>query len=159
MRNVLEFIHNELQHNRAVVSTVIVASSGSTPRSAGSRMAVAVHGSTQGSVGGGPSEALAQREAHRAHQAGVSKLLKLDLTGKVAAESGMICGSEQEILVEYIPAHESNQELFSMLSAAERNERPSTSPCAPKACLKADSMLYIAPLGCLLGRIHRKKLR
>ncbi|MFO7803927.1 MAG: XdhC family protein [Desulfovermiculus sp.] len=115
MRKVFEFIYNELQHNRAVVSAVIVASSGSTPRSAGSRMAVAAHGSTQGSVGGGPGEAWAQREAHRVHQAGVSKLLKLDLTGKEAAEAGMICGGRQEILVEYIPAHESTQELFAGL--------------------------------------------
>ena len=115
MRQLLEFTHRELASGRGVVSAVIVSSSGSTPRSAGSRMAVAADGSARGTVGGGPAEAMAQREAQRLHQTQRSLLLKLDLTGKQAADAGMICGGKQEILLEYIPPDPENTQLFSLV--------------------------------------------
>jgi xanthine dehydrogenase accessory factor len=115
MRNLLQFIHNELQNDRPVVSAVIVSSSGSTPRSTGSRMAVGKDGQTLGSVGGGPGEAMAQRHAHKVYQEKRSRLLKLDLTGKDAADAGMICGGQQEILIEYISPRPENLRLFSQL--------------------------------------------
>ncbi len=118
MRNLLEFIHSELASGRPVVSAVIVTSSGSTPRSTGSRMAVSIDGRSQGTVGGGPGEAMAQRKAQIVHQTRRSTLLALDLTGKEAADAGMICGGKQEILLEYIPAGRVNAELFSRLLAA-----------------------------------------
>ncbi|MDZ7760486.1 MAG: XdhC family protein [Desulfovermiculus sp.] len=118
MRNLLEFIYSELASGRPVVSAVIVTSSGSTPRSTGSRMAVSVDGRCQGSVGGGPGEAMAQRKAQTVHQTWHSTLLSLDLSGKEAADAGMICGGKQEILLEYIPADHKNAELFSRLLTA-----------------------------------------
>jgi xanthine dehydrogenase accessory factor len=78
-------------------------------------MVVGIGGQTHGTVGGGPGEAMAQRHAHKVHQEQRSSLLKLDLTGKDAADAGMICGGKQEILVEYIPPLPGNQELFAQL--------------------------------------------
>ena len=115
MRNLLQFIQNELQADRPVASAVIVSSSGSTPRSIGSRMAVGVSGRTHGTVGGGPGEAMAQRHAQKVHHTQCSMLLKLDLTGKDAADAGMICGGQQEILIEYIEPLPENQDLYSQL--------------------------------------------
>ncbi|MFP4035065.1 MAG: XdhC family aldehyde oxidoreductase maturation factor [Desulfovermiculus sp.] len=118
MRELLEFAHSELSSGRPVVCAVIVTSSGSTPRSTGSRMAVSVDGRCQGTVGGGPAEAMAQRTAKTVHQNRRSELLSLDLTGKQAADAGMICGGKQEILLEYLPASNENAALFSTLLAA-----------------------------------------
>ncbi len=115
MRQYLEFVLTELRSNRPVVSAVIVSSSGSTPRSTGSRMAVASDGTAKGTVGGGPAEALAQKEAMRVHGSQRSTLLELDLTGKQAAEAGMICGGRQEILIEHLPAIPDNVNLFQNL--------------------------------------------
>ncbi|MGM0454464.1 MAG: XdhC family protein, partial [Thermodesulfobacteriota bacterium] len=92
MRELLEFIFAELNAGRRVVSAVIIASSGSTPRSTGSRMAVAADGRSCGTVGGGPGEAMTCRHARQAHESGVSRVLGLDLTGKDVAAEGMICG-------------------------------------------------------------------
>ena len=115
MRTLLEFIYNELLAERPVASAVIVSSSGSTPRSTGSRMVVGMDGQAHGTVGGGPGEAMAQRHAYKVHHEQQSSLLKLDLTGKEAADAGMICGGEQEILVEYIPPLPENLKLFAQL--------------------------------------------
>ncbi len=118
MRELLEFTHSELRSGRPVVCAVIVTSSGSTPRSTGSRMSVSVDGRCQGTVGGGPAEAMAQRQAQTVHQSQDSSLLILDLTGKEAADAGMICGGKQEILLEYISADLENMEIFSRLLAS-----------------------------------------
>ena len=115
MRQYLEFVLTELRSNRPVVSAVIVSSSGSTPRSTGSRMAVARDGAAKGTVGGGPAEALAQKEAMGVHASQRSTLLELDLTGKQAAEAGMICGGRQEILIEHLPATSETLELVDTL--------------------------------------------
>lgn len=115
MQELLEFICAELESGRPVVSAVIVSSSGSTPRSTGSRMVMAMDGRSAGSVGGGPGEAMAQREAERAASCGAARMLKLDLTGNDAAQEGMICGGKQDILIEYIAPDEDNMRVFSDL--------------------------------------------
>jgi xanthine dehydrogenase accessory factor len=115
MRQLLEFVLSEFQRRRPVVSAVIVSSSGSAPRSKGSRMAVARDGTARGTVGGGPAEAMAQKEAMEVHASQRSTLLELDLTGKQAAEAGMICGGRQEILIEHLPAGPDNVNLFQNL--------------------------------------------
>lgn len=115
MRDTLEFTLSELRSGRPVVHAVIVSSSGSTPRSVGSRMAVARDGSAKGSVGGGPAEALAHKAALAAHTSLSPSLLQLDLTGEQAAELGMICGGRQEILIEHLPPSQDNVSLFQHL--------------------------------------------
>ena len=115
MRNVLELIHHELQNNAPVVSAVILSSTGSTPRSTGSRMAIARDGRNQGTVGGGPGEALAQRKAAETFQDKCPSILQLDLTGEQAAEAGMICGGRQDILLEYIAPTQENATFYGSL--------------------------------------------
>ena len=115
MPKLIEFIYSELESGRPVASSVIVSSSGSTPRSTGSRMAMSLDGHIQGTVGGGPGEAQALRESKDVLQGQQSRLLKLDLSGKEAAESGMICGGRQEILIEYLESNEQNMHIFSDL--------------------------------------------
>ena len=115
MRKLFEFVYTELSSGRPVASAVIVSSSGSTPRSTGSRLALSVDGRSVGTVGGGPGEALAMREAQKALQSGKSRLLKIDLSGKDAADSGMICGGRQKILVEYLQPAQDSINIFKQL--------------------------------------------
>ena len=115
MRTILELILSELQAGRPVASAVIVSSSGSTPRSTGSRMAVSRDGTAQGTVGGGPVEAIAQKEAMSVHSLRRATVLDIDLSGEQAAEAGMICGGRQEILIEHLPPTQSTIELVSSL--------------------------------------------
>ncbi len=116
MRQLIEFICNELEYDRPVACAVIVSSTGSTPRGTGSRMAMAEDCRCQGTVGGGPAEAMARRTAARVLQAKTSRLLLLDLTGKDAAAEGMICGGRLEILVEYIAPLPENKNIFKELA-------------------------------------------
>jgi xanthine dehydrogenase accessory factor len=125
MRQLLEFVLSELRSGRPVVGAVIVSSSGSTPRSTGCRMAVARDGTARGTVGGGPAEALAHKEALAVHASQEATLLQLDLTGKQAAEAGMICGGRQEILLEHLPASQDNIDLFQNLLHAWESGRSS----------------------------------
>jgi len=115
MRKLLEFICIELAAGRPVVCAVIVSATGSTPRTTGSRMAIAKDGRCCGTVGGGPAEAMAQKTGRNAHQTKASTLLRVDLTGKDAAADGMICGGRIDILVEYIPALDQYLQIFTRL--------------------------------------------
>ena len=115
MRELLEFICSELEAGRPVACAVIVSASGSTPRGTGSRMAVATDARTCGSVGGGIGEARARREAEAVHKNQTDKRLQISLTGRDAAEDGMICGGSLDLLIEYIRPDAGNIELYRVL--------------------------------------------
>ncbi|MFW5731311.1 MAG: XdhC family aldehyde oxidoreductase maturation factor [Desulfonatronovibrionaceae bacterium] len=115
MKKVLQFIVKELAAGRPVVSPVIISSTGSTPRSTGSRMALAEDGRSAGSVGGGPAEARAMEKAMQIFNDKKSFLLAIDFTGREAARAGLICGGRQEILLEYIAPGEESFQLYSRL--------------------------------------------
>lgn len=118
MREVLEFICSELKAGRPVASAVIVSASGSTPRGTGSRMAVATDARTCGSVGGGIGEARARREAEAVHKNQTDKRLQINLTGRDAAEDGMICGGSLDLLIENIRPDAGSIELYQALLKA-----------------------------------------
>ncbi len=115
MREIFDFIENELKNGKPVVSAVILSSKGSTPRSIGSRMAIASDKSFCGSVGGGPTEAAVQWEAQQVFQNEKSNILNFDLTGTNSHEDGMICGGKMEILLEYISPTVENSQLIKRL--------------------------------------------
>jgi xanthine dehydrogenase accessory factor len=138
MRKVLEFICAELQADRPVVGAVIVAASGSTPRSTGSRMAVAADGRSCGTVGGGPGEAAARKEAEAVHRGQSGKLLQIDLTAPEAAAEGMICGGMIDVLVEYIAADSENLRIFSDLLTAWEGAGPPGRPGVLLTSFRAD---------------------
>ena len=67
MKKLFRAMLSELQQGRNVVLCSIIASSGSTPRGTGAKMAVFEDGSTLGTVGGGAVEyhtELLAREIH-----------------------------------------------------------------------------------------------
>jgi xanthine dehydrogenase accessory factor len=86
------------------VLVTVVESSGSTPRSSGAKMAVRRDGSIFGTVGGGLAEARACRAAGEMLSNGAvdgeAKLMFVDMTQELAADSDMICGGGLSMFLE-----------------------------------------------------------
>jgi xanthine dehydrogenase accessory factor len=91
----------------------IVDSRGSSPRHAGASMLVRADGSIAGTVGGGPLEAAAIRNALKVLETREPCLMDYDLTGADSAQLGMICGGHGLVLIDYVGSKDpAAQELF-----------------------------------------------
>ena len=88
----------ENREPKAVVT--VIETKGSTPRSAGAKMAVSPLGQVTGSIGGGCSEGAVIRDAIRLIGTGRYALMDIDLTGEVAESDGMVCGGTMKVLLE-----------------------------------------------------------
>lgn len=104
MRDFVRAVCGLIENNEPFGLVTVVESSGSTPRSSGAKMAVRHDGSIIGTVGGGLAEAMACREAVPLLGAGdgAAKLLFVDMTQELAADSDMICGGGLSLLLETV---------------------------------------------------------
>ncbi|HMN60189.1 MAG TPA: XdhC family protein [Anaerolinea sp.] len=84
---------------------VMIHSSGSTPRSAGSRMLVLRDGAIRGTVGGGKMEAQVIAAAGDVMKSGQARILDFEFSGADAASLDMICGGSARILLEPVLSH------------------------------------------------------
>ena len=73
---------------------------GSSPRRAGSRMAVTASGRMAGSVSGGCIEGAVAEAAQRTIRDGVPQLLDFGVTDERAWEVGLACGGKLKVFVE-----------------------------------------------------------
>lgn len=103
--NIVEFngdIIEELIKNysepRAMVT--IIGTKGSVPRKAGAKMIVYSDGRTTGSIGGGCAEGEVINTARHIIRNGGYEIQRVDMTGAVAEEEGMVCGGIMEVLIE-----------------------------------------------------------
>lgn len=83
---------------------VITAARGSTPRKPGTAMLVGADGTAAGTVGGGALEAQVVAAARQALREGRSGCRAFSLTPREAADDGMICGGNLEVLVDCLDA-------------------------------------------------------
>lgn len=97
MKRLLDRVIKALQSEEDVVLCTILASSGSSPRGAGARMAVFSDGSTIGTVGGGEVERLAILEAAEVLEKGNTRLRAFCLAPNQVASIGMNCGGNVTI--------------------------------------------------------------
>ena len=81
---------------------LVLSADGSTPVRSGAMMAVNATGKGYGTVGGGCSEAAAIAAARRVIGTGRRRILPFDMSDEVAADSGMVCGGNMQILIEDI---------------------------------------------------------
>jgi xanthine dehydrogenase accessory factor len=88
------------EERRALVT--VLGSSGSVPRGAGAQMLVGPRGETLGSIGGGCSESDVILAALDIIREGGYVLRRIDLSGSVAEDEGMVCGGTMEILIEAV---------------------------------------------------------
>jgi len=89
---------------RAVALATVVATWGSSPRPAGSQLAVADDGRFGGSVSGGCIEGAVVCEALEVIGEGRPRLLEFGVTNEQAWEVGLACGGRVEVFVERIEA-------------------------------------------------------
>ena len=97
MKFLCERLIESVNKGERVVLCTVLASSGSSPRGAGARMAVFQDGSTLGTVGGGEVEYLASKEALEVLKNGKTYMRSFDLAPDQVASIGMICGGKVTI--------------------------------------------------------------
>lgn len=99
-RVVHEAIADRADDARLVLATV-VATRGSVPRRAGSRMAIDVtRNHIIGTIGGGCGEADVLRVAPEVARSGTPQLLRIELTDPIDSWSPAVCGGVMEVLIE-----------------------------------------------------------
>ncbi len=96
-----EIIKLKRRGERAALATVTMTK-GSTPREQGAKMLVKSNGTITGSIGGGSLESEVCKEAMKVIADGKAKVLHFDLTGREAAEIGMVCGGVMDVFIEPI---------------------------------------------------------
>ena len=106
MKALTERLIAALENGERAVLCTILASSGSSPRGAGARMAVFADGSTVGTVGGGKVELLAAQEALEVLQGAKTRVRAFCLAPEQVASIGMICGGNVTIYYQLLTAQE-----------------------------------------------------
>jgi len=127
-----------------VALATVVATWGSSPRPAGSQMAVADTGRFVGSVSGGCIEGAVVEEARRIIAGGPPKLLEFGVTDEMAWEVGLACGGTVRVLVARIGgAGGLDPAILDGLIAARTAKRPA----ALATALKNGAQALIRPDG------------
>ena len=121
MRTLCERLLSAIDNGERVVLCTVLASSGSSPRGAGARMAVFQDGKTLGTVGGGEVEYLASKEALDVLKHGKTYLRSFDLAPAQVASIGMICGGKVTIHYQIISSDD-RAVLLDMQEALLRDE-------------------------------------
>lgn len=122
MKKLIHNIRTLLESGNDLVLASIIKSSGSTPRSSGSKMVVLRDGSIDGTIGGGLVEALVQKEAAKLFDAEKNTVIfkEFDLSNELAANADMICGGHVEVMLEQLPADEKTIASFAAVNEAMR---------------------------------------
>jgi xanthine dehydrogenase accessory factor len=104
MKSFVRSVCSLLDQGEPLVLATVVASTGSTPRSSGAKMAVRGDGSIVGTVGGGLAEAMACKKGAAMLSLGdaAAELMFVDMTQELAADSDMICGGGLTLLLETV---------------------------------------------------------
>ena len=115
MKKLIHNIRLQLESDNDIILASIVKSSGSTPRSSGSKMVILRSGEIDGTIGGGLVEALVQQAAAKLfnNPENAVTFKKFDLSNELAANADMICGGNVTVMLEYISADKENTIIFS----------------------------------------------
>ena len=113
-----------LKNGEEAVLVTAIASSGSTPRGAGSRMLVKADGQVCGTIGGGAVEYRAEQTAMEAIKEKTSYVKGFTLTKNQVSDIGMICGGDVVVYFQYITPEDENacDYCAQVLAALERDE-------------------------------------
>ncbi len=177
MKHLTASILNHIMQGEKVVLCTILASSGSSPRGAGARMAVFADGTTMGTVGGGQVEYLASQEALEVLNTGATAIRSFDLAPAQVASIGMVCGgkvtiyyqlltqSELPVLQQmaqalredanswlYLRIREGKVESFRVVGEEEASQDPEHY-CSRAVLVKGEPLEYYEPL-MRAGRVY-----
>lgn len=102
MQDVLGHAAAWLSEGRRVALATVVETWGSSPRPAGSQLAIDEHGAMEGSVSGGCIEAAVVETALEVLKTGAPRLLEFGVTNERAWEVGLACGGRVKVFVERV---------------------------------------------------------
>ena len=100
MSDVFEEIVKIKNEGRKAALATIIATKGSTPREMGAKMLIREDGSISGTIGGGCLEAEVWQQAVEVMKTERPRSVHMDLSGREAEESGMICGGVMDLYIE-----------------------------------------------------------
>ena len=126
MEDIFECLKRELEEGRSAVLLTVIASKGSTPRSAGSHQLVLADGTTVGTIGGGIAEYKACEEGKHVLQTGCSTIVSYILHPNDAADIGAVCGGETNVFCQFLsPSQPGLLTCLAQITAARRQHMPS----------------------------------
>jgi xanthine dehydrogenase accessory factor len=102
--DILGCVATWLDEGKAVALATVVQTWGSSPRPAGSQMAVTKDGHMAGSVSGGCIEGAVAEAALRSLETGRPEIVSFGVTNERAWEVGLACGGQVKIFVEPVVA-------------------------------------------------------
>jgi len=103
MQYILDYLVESLEKGDSAVLGAIVRSAGSAPRTSGARMVILADGTLKGTVGGGALEGACQAKAHELFDGQQDFAeLKFALNAQSAAEEGMLCGGNVDVLLQLV---------------------------------------------------------
>lgn len=114
LKELFEIAKASMEQQKDFVFVTVIASSGSTPRGAGSRMLVLPDGTSFGTIGGGSVEHTSVLEAQKALTEKKSSCRAYRLRENQAADLGMICGGDVSLYFQYISWE--NQDFYQLCS-------------------------------------------
>ena len=100
VEDVLSVADTWQQQGEKVALATVTQTWGSSPRPAGSQMAVSASGRMAGSVSGGCIEGAVAEAAQQAIASGTPTLLEFGVTNERAWEVGLACGGRVKVFVE-----------------------------------------------------------
>jgi xanthine/CO dehydrogenase XdhC/CoxF family maturation factor len=117
-------MRDTLKSGGDLVLCTIIASSGSTPRGSGAKMAVFADGSTLGTVGGGAVEYESVRLAKKALAERTAFTHGFNLSHNQTADIGMICGGQVVVYFQFFGVRRAGNRVFRSRAEqfAERKE-------------------------------------
>ena len=113
-----------LEKGESFVLATILSRSGSTPRLAGTKMAIRQNGGIVGTIGGGLLEAQVMAAAPEIFNTRKPRIQEFHLNANAADTMDMICGGHLEVLLEYTEAAPENLKMYQTISRAlEKREK------------------------------------
>ena len=154
MKNIAEAATQMLRDGTSFALAIVLESSGSTPREAGSAMLVRPDKSIVGTVGGGVLEANTVNAAVKAITEKKAAIVEYVLEEKGAAAIGAACGGTARVLIDCIDAHDPGNAVFfdRLLRAAGADERSHIAALIPASgALAQRNVCLILPDGSTVG--------
>ena len=119
MRDIIDDVDRWLDHDAPMAMATVVETWGSSPRSAGAKMAVTASGQVSGSVSGGCVEGAVVEACLEVMKGEPPKLLKYGVSDESAWDVGLACGGTIEIFVELV--HPDRQRMIHDLAKANKS--------------------------------------
>jgi xanthine dehydrogenase accessory factor len=124
-KNIYQIACELLLSGQNIILAKTIRRSGSTPRDVGSMCIITETGDLFGTVGGGLLEYQVQTRARELFKEKTSSVYPFRLTGRGAAEAGMICGGEVDLYLDPLfPENRETLTLFQALVSEMKANRP-----------------------------------